>query len=370
MTMPTDTSDSCRVGERQRNPPRARRGSNWWVSLPLTHPTRLLVLLLALVAGCGPTPPTVVERPALKGHSREVVSIAFAPDGKTLASRGSDAVKVWDVSGGRELASLPSDGADFGSVAFAPDGKSIASERIGIGAIERDLTSGVERIAYSFPAGKKPAASNGSVTRGWGLAYSPDGKTLAGGGSHDGEDGFLTFWDTATGEGAESTPVGRPITTVAFAPDGKTIASGSMDGQLVLWDPATRRDRLQVAANRSYLAPVRFSPDGRVVATANESRWVRLWDVESGRDVGSMKGHIKAILSLAFHPDGRTLVSGDSSGTLFVWDVPSRRMLTRLESDRGKVWALAFSPDGKILASAGEDRMIHLWDFSRPEPVR
>jgi WD40 repeat protein len=326
----------------------------------------LLALGLPAITGCGPTPPTIVERGALKGHAREIVSIAVAPDGKTLASRGSDGIKIWDLSGGVEARSLPTDGSDFGSVTFAPDGKTIAFDRFGIGAVAWDVASGRERAGYVFRPGK-PSPLNGSINAGWGLAYSPDGKTLAGGGSHGGEDGFLTLWETSGGEATELTTLRRPITAVSYSPDGKTVASGGMDGKIVLWDPAARCERLQIDANRSYLAPVVFSPDGRFVASANEARWVKLWEVSTGREAGVMKGHIKAVLSLAFSPDGKALVSGDSSGTLFVWDVVNARMLTLVESDQGKIWGLAFSPDGKSLISGGEDRLIHIWDVSWPD---
>ena len=325
----------------------------------------LFALLLSLLAGCGPTPPTIVERKTLKGHAREIVSIAIAPDGKTLASRGSDAVKVWDLAEGSEVSSLPSDGSDFGSVAFSPDGKTLAADRVGVGAVAWEVASSRELASYALPTAK-PAPPGGSTTRGWGLAYSPDGTTLAGGGSRGGDDGFLTLWDISSGEATETPALRRPVTTVAYSPDGTTIATGSMDGKLVLWDAATHRERLSVDANRSYLAPVVFSPDGRLVASTNEARWVKLWDSTTGREVGVMKGHIKAVLSLAFAPDGKALVSGDSGGTLFVWDVASKSMLTRLESDRGKVWGLAFTPDGRTMVSGGEDRVIHLWDVTWP----
>ena len=341
-----------------------------WTEQRTPRPSRLALVLFSLglsaVAGCGPTAPTIAERRALKGHAREIVSIAMAPDGKTLASRSSDSIKIWDLTAGTEARSLPADGADFGSLAFSPDGKALASDKVGIGAVAWEVASGRVLAAYTHPPANTPAPV-GSTTLGWGLAWSPDGKILAGGGSHSGEDGFLSLWDTSTGESTELAAIRGPITTVAFSPDGKTIASGSMDGKIVLWDVVSRRERLQIEAKRSYLAPLAFSPDGRFVASAVEARWVKLWEVSDGREAIVLKGHLKAVLSLAFSPDRKTLVSGDSSGTLFAWDVPKARMLTLIDSKQGKTWGLAFSPDGKTLISAGEDRLIHLWDVSWPE---
>lgn len=324
-------------------------------------------VVLWLAAGCGPPPPRVVERAALKGHGREIVSISLAPDGRTLATRGADGVKLWDLAGGsvEPVQTLPVDGSDYGSVAFAPDGKSLAADRVGMGAVVWEIPGGRERANYLLPKGP-PTALTTLMSPGWGLAYAPDGSKLAGGASHGGEDGFVALWDTGDGHGVELPPLRRPITSVAYSPDGKTIASGSMDGKIVLWDVASRRQRVKIDAGRTYLAPVAFSPDGRVVASSNEARWVKLWDAATGAEVGIMKGHVKAVLSLAFAPDGKTLASGDSGGVLLIWDWTRRKMLLPLPSDRGKVWGLAFTPDGRTLISAGEDRLVRLWDVAWP----
>ncbi len=331
--------------------------------VPIIRAALTLALGLGLVAGCGGPPPSVFEQAALKGHTKEVVALAFAPDGRSIASRGPDAVKVWDVAARRESATFPSDGSDFGGLAFSTDGTTLAANRSAAGAVAWDLATGRERAAYSYPSAGigRPADPNST---GWGIAYSPDGRTLAGGGGYSGEQGFVTLWDVATGAGIELGPYPRPVTTVAFRPDGMTLASGSMGGAIDLWDVPSRTRRRRIEAGRSYLAPVCFSPDGRTLAAATDDRWVRLWDVDSGREVGSLKGHLKGILSVAYHPEGRFLASADSGGTLFLWDVPGRRTVARLMGHQGKIWAVAFSPDGKTLASAGEDRSVRLWDVS------
>lgn len=322
-----------------------------------------VVLAFTLVGGCDGPPPALGPQGALKGHAREVVALAFAPDGKTLASRSADAVKVWDVDRRRELRSFPSDGSDFSAVAFAPDGRTIAANRAGVGAVAWDVASGDQRAVYRHAA-DDPAPSGPVVAYGWGLSYSPDDKTLAGGGSHGGQDGFVTLWDVVGAVSRVAISYPSPVTTVVHAPDGETIAIGSMSGNIDLYEPAGRRVKVQLRASRAYLAPVAFAPDGRTLATASDDRTVRLWDTGTGQERGALKGHRKGVFCVAFHPSGRTMASGDAGGTIFLWDLPSGQAIARLEGHRGKVWAVAFRPDGRTMASAGEDREVRLWDVS------
>jgi len=324
-----------------------------------------LLLGLSLLSGCDGPPPAVRERAALVGHAREISSIAFAPDGRTLASRGADAVKLWDVAGLKETASFAGDGSDMGSVAFSPDGSTVAATLPGKGAVAWDVASKQVRATYLHPS-RPDASSVGSVTNGWGLAYTPDGKILAGGGTRGSEGGIVTLWSMANGLGIDLVANDGPVTSVAIAPDGKTLASKGLGELIVLWDLAARAERRTIRAGRSFGAPVAFSPDGKTLASAGDDHRLKLWDVATGAEVAVLKWHLKAILSAVFHPAGRLLASGDSGGTVLLWDLPSRSPIARFEGHPGKVWSLAFSPDGKTLASAGEDKAVRLWDIASP----
>ncbi len=227
----------------------------------------------------------------------QVNSVAFSPDGKTLAAGDVGEVTLWDVgsaAGPRQLGRpITVDDSDtVNSVAFSPDGKILAvGDGSGIGAGELTLWD------VSSPAGPRQLGrpiivdDSDSVES---VAFSPDGKTLAGG--DDG--GEVTLWYVGSAAGPRQ--LGRPISagdsdsvnSVAFSPDGKTLAAGEgAGGEVMLWDVA---------------APARPRQLGRPV------------NVGGSDDVDSV----------AFSPDGKTLadgVKGDDGGEVMLWDVKPLR---------------------------------------------
>ena len=203
------------------------------------------------------------------------------------------------------------------------------------------------------------------------VAYSPDGKTLASGGSElAGESGVETYeielWDVATGK-EQATLKGHtgPVGSVAFSPDGKTLASVGYE-EIKLWDVATGKEQATLLGSS-----VAFSPDGKTLALGVESfpgGEIGLWDLATGTKPAAFKNatdpkEVSAVTSVAFSPDGKTLASGNTDGTVTLLDVATGKVLATLKGHTQRVRSVAFSPDGKTLASGSDDQTVKLWDI-------
>jgi WD40 repeat protein len=179
---------------------------------------------------------------------------------------------------------------------------------------------------------------------GWSaLAFSPDGKRLALGGSQGGY--CVQLWDLQNKKLLGGTKLRKEAKTVA-------------DLSQALQDP-------DLGTGVTCLA---FSPDGRVLAAGDVKDKVRLFDGLTGEPHGVLDDHHGRVTGVAFSPDGKTLVSGGyEDKTVKLWDVSARKVLRTLKGNKGPVWAVAMSPEGTLVATGGNERgnyqaEVILWD--------
>ena len=308
------------------------------------------------------------ERKAFQIHEAGYfVDLAISPSGDRVASFATDEVKVWDPQTGQVQLTLQT----VGRLGFSPDGARLITSGEngdGTGKIkvwnvrDGELLTSIERKFC------------------WQAVFSPDGKSLVAG-SGEGEIGHsrLTVWDATTGEERFSVDAGPLVYGIAWSPDGDTIASGGAIGSIKLWDAQSGELRHSIKAHvRGKINSLEFSPDANWLVSGGDDKTVKIWNAETGELNLTLKGHRHQVAPVSFSPDGSRIVSGSNvvpgnanDTTAKVWELVTRKRPRVITAHEGEwVHALNFDTDATRMVSGGSDHSVRVWDVVTGNLIR
>ncbi|MBF8283025.1 MAG: hypothetical protein HW378_1940 [Anaerolineales bacterium] len=348
-------------------------------------------------------------RLTLTGHATRVLSAAFSPDGKRLATIGDNGTTiVWDSMTGEELLRLPgttaqSDVVTGQRIIYSPDGKFLAAcdndqvkvydplsgeliktlagqpGEVTAVAFSRDgthIASGDRNgtvIVWATATGDSLLELAGHTDAVEGLTFSPDGKWLV----TASDDATIKIWDAAAGDLLRDySDFTGLVSSVAFSPDGTRFAFTTVDGSHVWQIDFNTVEGVTTIMNQEIFtipggASV-FSPDGTRLAGVSAStigNAVKLWDAANGRELLTLSGHTGWVMGIAFSPDGKRLASTSLDGTVKVWSLtPGQETATVSGPGAGYGTRVAYNPNGQEFATNGGDGTATLWIAETGEP--
>jgi WD40 repeat protein len=363
------------------------------------------------------------------GRQMNLQGMAVSEDGKLLSVVSNDAsLHIWDTVAGKELGKIDNIYADGGlsEAMFTPDGKQLAVRGY-------DSTTRLFEVATAKKIrqiGKRPDGNNNVYYGGGGMAFTPDGKTMAstGGENANGKQLWHIFLhDVASGN--EITRItsddqnGFPVCPT-FAPDGKTVVwsdwqgtikigetisgkilqehknngggyyggefvlstdgrtliSRSMSGGLRMVDLAsgkeTKKFERPTEQNQMFgwwggggRGSIAMSRDGKLIALASEGNALRVMDLAAGKEREFGDGHRLGVSRVSHAPDGKTIYTQSQDGMICIWDAATGKKQRQFKAPLNS-HHFVLSPDGKLILAAHPDNSVQLHDAVTMKSVR
>jgi len=286
----------------------------------------------------------------LRGHARDVSSIAFSPDGLTLASGALDGeVRLWRVADGTPVTSFAGHTENVSGVAFSADGQSL-------------FTAGWDNCVKKWRLDSDPpeAVANRTNHQDWieALAITADRSRIA----TCARDGEVLLWGTGSLARQHSASTGRSeCHSLAFAPDGAILAAGDAAGRIHLLDGTNLSAIRSFTVHAATVYGLSFAPAGDQLLSGGADNRLKRIRPSDGVELGQLSGPLDIVYGVAVDGKASRVAGVGNEVYLRVWDYDNGALVKKLHGHGNTVRAAAFSPDGSIIATSSYDNTIVLW---------
>lgn len=315
---------------------------------------------LAMLSGSSPgsapaRTPTPFPQPGTtlftyRGHSDQVWSVKWSPEGTQIASGSFDTtVQVWDSLTGNNVLSYHGHNDRVSTLAWSLDGTQIASGGFDSTVQVWDATSAAKLYTYTGHA---------QAVRAIAWSPKPTGKYIASASA----DNTVQVWD-AQSRVVLTTYRGHSngVNALAWSPDGTRIVSGSADKTVQIWEVTTGKLLITYSKHTNEVRSVAWSPDGTRIVSSGFDRTAQIWDANSGVPILTFNRHTDYVDAVTWSRDGKTVASASSDATVKLWDAESGDVKLIYNGHTNHVIAVAWSPDGTKVTSGGFDDTVQVW---------
>lgn len=292
--------------------------------------------------------------PTITGHTDEVNTVAFTPDGENFATGSDDrTIKIWNSNSLQEIRTLKGHKNWVYSVAISRDGRTLVSG-------SKDNTVKI----WNLYTGQELGTLRGHKSYVNSVAISPNGQKVA----SASYDKTVKIWDLMTQKNITLKGHSGEVLTVAISQggndqgkQGEIVVSGSTDKTIKVWNLKTGKEIRTLRGHTADVNSLAIIPGDRELVSVSDDQTIKLWNLNTGREIRTLKGHTADVNFVTISPDGRNIATGSDDKTVKVWNLISGENLVTFKGHSAAVWAVAISPNGKNLVSTSEDKTIKMW---------